>query len=86
MERQEIFNGIKEILDNNFEIDKVNFTEETHLRNDLGADSIDVVSIGVEIDQKFDIETAVGEIDEIWADLTVGYLVDLVQKKLEKKV
>ena len=29
MERQEIFNGIKEILNYNFEIEKVNFTEET---------------------------------------------------------
>ena len=82
MERQAIFNGIKDILDKNFEIEKVNLTEDTNLRNDLGADSIDVVSIGIDIDHKFGIETQSEELEDIWTELTIGYLIDLVEKKL----
>ena len=82
MERQAIFNGIKDILDKNFEIEKVNLTEDTNLRNDLGADSIDVVSIGIDIDHKFGIETQSEELEDIWTELTFGYLIDLVEKKL----
>ena len=82
MERQAIFNGIKDILDKNFEIEKVNLTEDTNLRNDLGADSIDVVSIGIDIDHKFGIKTQSEELEDIWTELTIGYLIDLVEKKL----
>ena len=82
MERQAIFNGIKDILDKYFEIERVNLTESTNLCDDLGADSIDVVSIAIDIDRKFKIETQHEEIEDIWADLTVGYLIDMVQRKM----
>lgn len=82
MERQVIFNEIEDILDKYFEIEKVNLTESTNLCDDLGADSIDVVSIGIDIDHKFGIETQSEELEDIWTELTIGYIIDLVEKKL----
>lgn len=83
MDRQEIFNKIKDIISNDFEIEEIKFSEETNLKNDLGADSLDLVIIGFNIDACFGIKTSEKEIEEKWAEITVGYLVDLVESKLK---
>lgn len=84
MERQEIFDKIKDIIGMGLEVEKVDFSEETHLRDDLGADSLDVFDMGCEIDREFGIKTEAQEMEGRWDEITVGYLVDLVQKKMER--
>ena len=43
MSEEEIFNKIKDLIADNFEVDKDSITENTNFMNDLDADSIDLV-------------------------------------------
>jgi acyl carrier protein len=84
MNRQEIFEKVKNLMERIWEIEKIDLTEKTEIANELGADSIDVVSLSIDIDKEFGIETTMDEMEGRWAELTVGDIVDLVESKLNK--
>lgn len=59
-----------------------NLTEQTLIGRDLGADSLDVINIALQIEDKFDIkipDEAMGQ------DKTIGMIVDELASLLEKK-
>ena len=82
MERQEIFNRIVDIIHHNYLSAGEKLTEDTNLRDDLNADSLDLSCVGLDIETTFQVEITDAELEGMDTP-TVGSIVDLVQKKLE---
>ena len=76
-----IFDKIKELICEQFEVDPASITEETNFLQDLSADSLDFVELIMNIEDSFDLPE-VGE-EEIRAIQTVGDLVKYVQNAKE---
>lgn len=56
MTKEEIFNTVKDITADELYVSAEKITLETHIQNDLNADSLDVFEIMNELEDKFDIE------------------------------
>ena len=76
-----IFEKVKSIILAQFELDEEAVTEETNFLTDLGADSLAVVELAMNIEDEFGL----GEIGEedIRSIQTVADLVAYVQRALE---
>lgn len=73
-----IFEQIKEMIVKELKVPSEKILLESRITEDLGADSMDGVTLVMEIEEKFDISIS----DEELADLkTVQSLVDIIQKK-----
>ncbi len=72
-----VFEKIKEILVDQLDADIDSITLETDIADDLGADSLDVVEMLMNIEGEFDIEIPDEEIENL---KTVGALVDYIQE------
>jgi len=59
-----------------------NITLESNLRDDLGLDSLQAVSIIMNIEDEFDISVSEDELTNVQ---TVGDVVGILRKKLEEK-
>ncbi len=73
-----IFNKIKELICEQFDIEPERITEETNFLQDLSADSLDFVELVMNIEDSFGLPE-ISE-DEIRSIQTVGDLVDYVKK------
>lgn len=81
MERQEIIDGLVEILKTVRTIDPArleNITEETDFIKDLKTPSTEMINIAAKAEQKFDVEFDDDDIDELGS--TVKDIVDLIIK------
>lgn len=75
---EEVFAKMRALISDQFAVEESFVTEETNFEGDLGADSVDLVELVMELEEEFDI----GEIPE--EDLagmktvgdTVRYIVD----------
>lgn len=67
---------IRDMLEEYVEIPKEQITMETNLLNDLGLNSLDLVSIVVAFEDEFDIEIPDRKISEI---ITVGDIVEILK-------
>ena len=76
-----IFNKIKELICEQFDVDPEQITEETNFLQDLSADSLDFVELVMNIEDTFGLPE-IGE-DDIRAIQTIGDLVKYVQKTQE---
>lgn len=56
MSEEEIFNKIKKLIADNFEIDESKITEKTSFKDDLDADSIDLVEFILQLEDEFGAE------------------------------
>lgn len=56
MSEEEIFNKIKGLIADNFEIDKDKITKNTSFTDDLDADSIDLVEFILQLEDEFGAE------------------------------
>ena len=74
-----IFERLARILAEQFGLDEEDITEETGFE-DLGADSVDLVELSMNLEEEFDIEE-MGE-EDIASIHNVGDLVNYLQKKL----
>lgn len=82
MERKEIFEKIKGIIENFIDLSRnYNIDGSTKLKEDLGCDSLDGVEISLELDKTFRINTNDVDIETI-NNGTVDDIVDMVEKKL----
>ena len=75
-----ILEKIKDIVSEQFDVDRENITEETDFLNDLDADSLDVVELAMSIEEAFKLPE-IGE-DDIRSIATVGDLVAYVNRAL----
>lgn len=85
MERQEIINGLVEILKTVRTIDQEklkNVTEETDFIADLGTPSTEMINIAAKAEQTFDIEFEDDDIDDLGSK--VKDIVDLILRTKER--
>ena len=75
MGREEIFTKIRDILADNFEVDKEKITDETNFTSDLDADSIDLVEFILQLEDEFGAEISDEDAEKI---KTVGDAVNYV--------
>jgi len=73
LERDAILLKFKSILENKLGVHFSEITESSHLINDLGADSLDVIEILMECESLFDISIPEGDVENLF---TVKELVD----------
>ena len=76
MSEEEIFNKIKDLIADNFEVDKDSITENTNFMNDLDADSIDLVEFILQLEDEFGAEIPDDEAEKI---KTVGDAVSYIK-------
>ncbi|KJY57956.1 Acyl carrier protein [Lactobacillus kimbladii] len=75
MSKEEIFTKIRDILADNFEVDKEKITDETDFKSDLDADSIDLVEFILQLEDEFGAEISDEDAEKI---KTVGDAVNYV--------
>jgi acyl carrier protein len=73
--RERIRSEIVEIISNRLGVGKDQITDQTTFQEDLGADSLDVVELVMELEEKFKIQIPDEEAEKI---KTVGAAVDYV--------
>lgn len=71
-----VFEKIKAILAEQFDVEEDSITMETNIQEDLGADSLDVVDLIMSLEDEFEFEVPDHEIENI---KTVGALVQFVE-------
>ncbi|MCD2256232.1 acyl carrier protein [Agrilactobacillus fermenti] len=82
MTEQEIFDKVAAILEDRFDIDKSKVTNDLNFKNDLEADSIDIVEFVIELEDTFGAEIPDEEAEKI---KTVGDAVSYIQEHMPKK-
>lgn len=71
-----IFEKVRAILAEQFDVDEDKIAEDTDLQEDLGADSLDVVDLLMSIEDEFEIEVPDDEIENL---KTVGAIVNYIE-------
>ena len=71
-----IFDKIKEILIDQFDVDGDTITKETDLMSDLGADSLDLVELIMTLEEEYGINATDESVYEL---KTVGEIVDFIE-------
>ena len=80
MSEEEIFNKIKDMIADNFDVDKDKITEDTNFMNDLDADSIDLVEFILQLEDEFGAEIPDDEAEKI---KTIGDAVSYIKAHQE---
>jgi len=73
----EVFDRVKEIIVEQLDAEESEITMESSFRDDLEADSLDVVELVMELEDEFDIEIADEEAEKI---NTVGDAVNFIEE------
>lgn len=79
MAREDTFATIKDLAVELLGVDADKVTDEARFKEDLDADSLDIVEFVMGMEEKFDIELPESEVEGV---ATVGQAVDLVESKL----
>jgi len=73
-----IFDKVREIIVDRLEVDEEKVTREASFRDDLEADSLDVVELVMELEDEFGLEISDEDAEKI---VTVGDAVDYINSK-----
>lgn len=65
MEKEEVFEKLKEVIIEILDINKEKITYEAKFIDDFGADSLDIVEIVMAIEEKFGIEIPDEDVEKI---------------------
>ena len=71
-----VFEKVKAILSEQFDVEEDSITLESTIAEDLGADSLDIVDLLMSIEDEFEIEVPDDEVENI---KTVGELVKYIE-------
>lgn len=71
-----VFERVKNILADQFDVEEDSITMETNIQDDLGADSLDVMELMMTLGDEFDTQVDESEIENI---TTVGALVNYIE-------
>ncbi len=82
MEREELFQKVAEIISEKLNIPIEDIDENSHLIEDLGADSLDAFDLVMVFEDEFGIKLEDAEIESL---MTVRDIVDLLAKKLSEQ-
>jgi acyl carrier protein len=80
--RDEIKEKVVQIVCDNLGVNKEQVTDSTSFTEDIGADSLDIVELVMELEEEFEITIPDEEAEKI---KTVGEAIDYIMKELEKK-
>ena len=72
-----MFEKVKSVLAQQFELDPESLTMDTNLIDDLGADSLDVVELIMSLEDEFGIAISDNDAAQLY---TVGRIVDYLEK------
>ncbi len=72
-----IFEKVREIICEQFDVDEENVTPETDIREDLDADSLDLVDLVMSFEDEFKIEVPDDAVETI---KTVGDIVKFIEE------
>ena len=75
-----IFEKLRELLCEQLEIDEDKITMDTHIVDDLGADSLDVVELLMSLEDEYDITITDDAVRELY---TVREVVEFVERLLD---
>lgn len=73
-----VFDQVKEIIVEQLDVEEAQITMEASFKDDLEADSLDVVELVMELEDQFDLEIADEEAEKI---NTVGDAVNYINSK-----
>ena len=76
-----IFEKLKALIAEQFNVDEDSITMETSFTDDLNADSVDIVDLSMALEEEFDIDELIEE--EASSISTVGDLVRFLQNKID---
>lgn len=80
MEREEVKNVVIEVVKDKLGFEEV--TEESSLKNDLGADSLDNVEICMELENRLEVGVTDEESDKLFSDdATVKKVIDFFHER-----
>jgi acyl carrier protein len=79
MERAQAFDTIKEVAAEVLSVDPDQVTETARFKEDLDADSLDLVELVMGLEERFDIEVPEDDLEGV---TTIGQAVDLVLAKV----
>ena len=79
MERAQAFDTIKEVAAEVLSVDPNQVTETARFKEDLDADSLDLVELVMGLEERFDIEVPEEDLEGV---TTVGHAVDMVLAKV----
>jgi len=74
-----VFEKIKSILAEQFDVEEDEITFNTNIEEDLGADSLDVFDVLMSLEDEFSVEIPDEEIESL---KTVGALVNYIENKM----
>lgn len=77
-----VFERLQEIIAEQFSIEPESITLETSFVDDLGADSLDIVELTMELEEEFDLPEA--EEEELTKLKTVNDLVEYITKNIDE--
>ncbi len=80
MDRQALINALKEILEDNQGETFEDLNESVALREDLGLDSVDLVTLVMQVQDRFRVVLTSGELEQV---VTVKDILDLMQCKMK---
>lgn len=80
MAENNVFDKVRTILSEQFDVEESEITLETNLVDDLGADSLDVVDMLMSLEDNFDVEIPDEEIEHI---RTVSEVVAYIEEHLK---
>ena len=76
---EEIFEALKEVLTTRLKVEEEKVKSDANLFDDLGLDSIDLMSAVMAIEERFSVEVSDKELENV---TTVGEAVDLLSEKV----
>ena len=79
MEREEALSALREVAVEVLSVDGDAVTEEARFKEDLDADSLDLVELVMGLEERFDISVPEEDLEEV---KTVGQAVDVVMAKV----
>lgn len=71
-----VFEKVKEIIVDQLDVEADEITMESHIMDDLGADSLDIVDLVMSFEDEFDVEIPDEEVENI---RTVGDIVKYIE-------
>lgn len=79
MEKDEILKKVKTIISTNLYVEETEIEEEDRFREDIGADSLDKVSIFIDFETEFSIEIPDEDLEKV---LTIKEAVDYLANRI----
>ncbi|CAN5867888.1 acyl carrier protein [soil metagenome] len=77
--RDEVVTALKETLVDRLKVDAATITEDANLFEDLGLDSIDLMTVVMAVEEKSSIEVSDEELEDV---TTLGQAADLLSAKV----